>query len=289
MAMAALDFAAMGALVKLLGARLPTAEIVLARAGVSLAISFAQVRRAGVRPLGRRRGLLLLRGLVGTAGLACVFAALARLPLAEATMIQYLHPVTTALLAALVLRERAGGGLVASLALGAAGVLLVARPAALLGGAGSGLDPLGLALAVAGALLSSCAYVTVRKLTETEHPLAIVLAFPLVATPAALPFALAGWVWPRGVEWLLLLGVGVVAQLGQVSLTRGLALEPAARATALSYLQVVFAAMLGLALFGDVPDAAACAGALLILAGTLVAARASRREALSSPGARASS
>lgn len=279
MAMSALDFSAMGALVKLLGGRLPTAEIVLARAAVSLVLAFAQVRRAGVRPLGRRRGLLLVRGLIGTAGLSCVFFALARLPLAEATVIQYMHPLFTALLAAVVLRERAGPALAASFVLGAAGVLLVAGPAALVGGAGRNLDPLGLAAAVGGAFLSSCAYVTVRKLTQSEHPLVIVLAFPLVATPLTLPFALPVWVWPRGHEWLLLAGVGVMAQLGQISLTRGLAYEPAARATALSYLQIVFAALFGVALFGEVPDLQACFGALLILLGTLVAARDSRREA----------
>ena len=79
--------------------------------------------------------------MIGASGLGCLFYALALLPLAEATVIQYLHPVFTALLAALLLRERAGAGLLLSLALGVAGVLLVARPAFLFGAASAAPSP----------------------------------------------------------------------------------------------------------------------------------------------------
>ena len=67
---------------------------------------------------------------------------------------------------------------------------------------------------------------------------------------------------PQGFEWALLAGVGVAAQLGQVALTHGLRLEPATRATALSYLQVVFAAIAGALVFGDRPGLWTAAGAL---------------------------
>jgi drug/metabolite transporter (DMT)-like permease len=279
MAQSALAFAAMGAFAKAAGARLPVAELVLARGLVSVVLSLAALRRAGVDPVGRRPARLFVRGVIGALGLAALFSALARLPLAEATVIQYLHPVFTALLAALLLRERTGGGLALSIALGAAGVLAVARPAVLFGGAASALDPLGLAAAVAGAFLSACAYVAVRHLSATEHPVVIVSYFAWVAVAGSLPFALRGFVWPQGIEWGLLVGVGVAAQVGQIAMTHGLRLLPAARATALSYLQVVFAAGLGALFFGERPGAWTVVGALAILSGTLVALRDGRRGA----------
>jgi drug/metabolite transporter (DMT)-like permease len=276
----ALAFTVMGVFAKLAGQRLPVVEIVFARGLVSLVLSVTALRRSGVSPWGRNRPRLVVRGLIGASGLGCVFYALKFLPLAEATVIQYLHPVFTAVLAAVLLRERAGAGILLSLALGIAGVLLVARPAFLFGGfSAAELPPFALLAALGGAFLSACAYVAVRHLSATEHPVVIVFYFALVATFASLPFAATAAVLPRGLEWGMLAGVGVAAQAGQVALTHGLRLEPATRATALSYLQVVFAAIAGALVFGDRPGVFTVAGALLILAGSLVAIRDGRRAA----------
>ena len=270
----ALAFSAMSALVKHAGTRLASQELVFARSVVAIVISLALLRRAGVHTLGDRRSLLLARGIWGYAALSCGFYAMTRLPLAEATMIQYLHPVFTALLAAVVLGERADRSLVASVLLGSAGVLLVTRPAFLFDAVGATLDPLGVAAALGGAVLTAVAYVGVRELSRTEHPLVIVLWFPLVSLPASLPATLAQGVWPRGFEWLALLGVGVFAQIGQVCLTRGLALEPVGRAMAISYVQIAFATLWGVLFFGEVPGVATLLGSLLVIFGTAIGARA---------------
>jgi drug/metabolite transporter (DMT)-like permease len=270
----ALAFSVMSALVKHAGTRLASQELVFARSVVAIVISVALLRRAGVHTLGTRRWLLLARGIWGYAALSCGFYAMTKLPLAEATMIQYLHPVFTALLAAVVLGERADRSLVASVLLGSAGVLLVTRPAFLFDAVGATLDPLGVAAALGGALLTAVAYVGVRELSRTEHSLVIVLWFPLVSLPASLPATLAQGVWPRGFEWLALLGVGVFAQVGQVYLTRGLALEPVGRAMAISYVQIAFATLWGVLFFGEVPGVATLLGSLLVIFGTAISARA---------------
>lgn len=278
MVASAFSFSVMSAFVKAAGERLPSQEIVMARALIALALSLALLRRAGVPLWGTRRGLLLLRGTFGFLGLLCVFYSLTHLPIAEATVIQYLHPIFTGLLAAAFLRERAGAALLAGVLVSLLGVVAVARPAEILAGSFA-LPPFALLAALGGAFFSGCAYVVVRKLSATEHSLVIVLYFPLVAAPASLPLVWPVFVMPRGVEWLLLLGVGVATQLGQVAITQGLRHEPAGRATALSYLQVVFAALWGVAFFGELPDAWTWVGALLILAGTLFALRDGRRAA----------
>jgi drug/metabolite transporter (DMT)-like permease len=270
---AGLAFSVMGLFVKWAGLRIPSQELVFVRSALMLALNFALLRRAGVHPLGNRRGLLLLRGLYGFGGLSCHYYAITHLPLAEATLLSYLHPIFTALLATRVLGERADGALVASLLLGTAGVALVSRPFGLLEGSATPLDSFAVVVALAGAFFVACAYVGVRQLSRTEHPLVIVLWFPLVAAPASLPGTLGNGVWPTGFEWIALAGMALCAQLGQVWITRGLALEPAGRATALSYLQVAFASLFGVVFFGEVPGVATALGTALIAAGTWIGAR----------------
>jgi drug/metabolite transporter (DMT)-like permease len=267
-AVSAFGFSAMTMLVKLAAARLPTGEIVLARAVVTLVLSYALLVRARVpQSWGAQRGKLVLRGLYGFGGLAGYYGAVVRLPLADATVLWNINPLLTALLGWWLLRERVGAPTLLALAFGIAGVLLIVHPS------GSGLDPLGVAFALGAAACSAFAYVTVRELSRTEHPLVIVFYFPLVATPLAIPWAAASWVTPTPVELLILLGVGVATQLGQVFLTMGLTLERAGRAASAGYLQIVFAIGWQLAVFGSAPTAFTLAGAALIIAGTLAVAR----------------
>jgi drug/metabolite transporter (DMT)-like permease len=91
-------------------------------------------------------------------------------------------------------------------------------------------------------------------------------------------------VWPTPREWLVLAGVGASTQLAQTYMTRGLQRERAARATAVGYLQLVFAAAWGWLAFGDRPRVWTVAGAATIVAGTLALALRPRRRA---PGAAA--
>ena len=269
MVASALSFSLMGVCVKQVGGRIPVAEVVFARAIVSVALSWWLLHRAGIPAWGKRRWLLIWRGAIGTAALVCVYAALAALPLAAATVLQYLYPPFTALLAWLMLGEPIGKRVLAAMALGWLGVLLVAQPAGLLqGGATLALVPV--LIAVAGALFTAFAYVSVRSLGTSEHPLVIVFYFPLVALPLSLPMVALNPVLPTPAELLWLVGVGVFTQLGQVYLTRSLTALPAARATAISYVQVLFAGGWGWLLFGESIDSWTIAGAGLVLAATLV-------------------
>ena len=265
----ALAFSLMGVCVKQVGSRLPVAEVVLARALLNLAMTWWMLGRLGVSPWGRRRGLLALRGLLGSTALWCVYAALVQLPLGAATVLQYLYPSATAVLAWLWLREPLGRSVLAGIGLGWLGVLLVARPGGLLPG-GSGLPMAGVAAAVAGALLTALAYVSVRALGRSEHPLVIVFWFPLLAIPLCLPLVAMQPVLPNAQEALWLLGVGVFTQLGQVTLTQGLTRMPAARSTAIGYSQVLFAALWGALFFAERPDGWTAIGAVLILAAGLL-------------------
>ncbi len=277
MAVGAFWFSVMSLLVKLAGETLPSAQIVLARAVVTFVLSWAMLRHAGVRPWGRDRGRLALRGLVGASSITCFYYSLVHLPIAEATVIQYMNPVFTAILAGLLLGERMGRREVACVLLSLAGVVLVTHPAVLFGGAAR-LNPLHVGIALAGALSAASAYTTIRALKD-EHPLVVVFYLPVMTIPTAVPL-LAGAAarWPTPLEWLVLVGVGATTQVAQVYMTRGLQMERAGRATAVGYVQIVFAAVWGVLFFGEVPDAWSVAGALLIVGSTLVLMRRPRAD-----------
>jgi drug/metabolite transporter (DMT)-like permease len=272
---AAFFFSLMSLFVKLVGQRLPSQEIVLVRSVVTLIYSYLAVRWAGEHLWGNNKKLLWLRGFLGFCALSCFFFALTKLPLADATVIHYTNPVFTALIAAVVLKESISGGEIVGAFLSLIGVALMARPSFLFGAGPGALNLFYVGVALAGALFSAAAYTTVRKLRETEHPLVVVFYFPLVATLGSTPTAAMTEVqWPLWWEWMvMILGVAGCAQIAQILITNGLHRERAGRAMAMTYLQIVFAAIWGMLFFQEFPDLLSIVGALLVIGGTLVVAR----------------
>jgi drug/metabolite transporter (DMT)-like permease len=268
-----LFFSAMSVFAKLAGERLPTMELVLARVVVTLIMSWWVIRGLGIYPWGNNKKLLLMRGFAGFMGLSCYFYAIAHLPLADATVIQFCNPMLAALIAVFALKEPLRMIDVIATVFSMIGVVLVAQPTFLFT-RGTALDPVAVVIGVVGAIFSAIAYVVIRRLGSTEHHMVVVFYFPLVTGPAALPIlAVEGLVLPQGFEWLLLLGIGVAAQLGQIQITKGFKLETAGRASAVTYLQIVLAYTWGVLLFGEYPNALSIVGALLVVVGVFSVTR----------------
>jgi drug/metabolite transporter (DMT)-like permease len=266
MVLSALGFALMGACVKVLGTRnFPVLQIIAFRAAISLAISLAVVLRKGIPVLGQQRLWLLARGVVGFLALLCVYYSVVHLPLAEATILQYVHPIFTLLIALLFLGERIHSRTVICIALSLAGLVLVAQPGWLAGAQTDPLDPFTVGIALLGALGSGTAYVIVRKLAATEDSSVIILYFPLVCLPATIVLGWPQFVMPSGTDWLYIAGVGVFTQIGQWGLTTGMALQTAGIVSAFSYVQVPFAMVLGYFVFNEEFNVWVIGGAALIL------------------------
>lgn len=283
MLLSAFGFAAMAVCVKLVYSHgIPVLEIVVARSLVSLILSYLDIRRKRLPVFGTHKGLLFARGAVGAIALMAVYYAISVLPLAEATMLQYLHPMFVAILALIFLGERFHPGVVACVVLSFIGLVLVAEPSwlgALLHSKNSSvpteqiarLDLFGVFIAILGAFGSAIAYVLVRKLSAIEDSSVIILYFPMIALPMSLLLLGSDFVWPESLStWILLLFVGVFTQLGQIGLTKAMQTETAARATAFSYVQVVFAVVFGLFFFDEIPTVSAVLGMLLIMFGAMV-------------------
>jgi drug/metabolite transporter (DMT)-like permease len=269
MVVGAFWLAVMSALVKVAGQQFPTMQIVFLRALGTLALAYAVVRRAGIRPvLGSNRHQLVQRGVLGATALMCFIFSITHLPLAESTLIQYTNPIFAILVASIFYREHAGPAELLALAGSIVGVLLVTRPAFLFGGASTGTPITWVGIALMGAAFSGAAYATIRQLPE-ERPEVVVLYLPLLAVPMSLPFAFGSWTWPTFSGWLLIAGICITTQLGQMGLTRGLQLEKTARATMAGYTQIIFAVALGMLFFGERLSVLSAIGAAIVLASTL--------------------
>lgn len=269
MALSAFFFAVMAAGAKLLGGRVPPQEVILVRGVLNALFMLWLLRRRGLSWRPRRPGLLVLRGALGHFALSCYFWSVARQPLATAVLLQQVHPVFTAVLAAWFLAEKPGKRFVPAFLLAGSGVaLLVPR------GAAAATEPslAPLLVGLLGALLSAAAYVTVRDASRTEHEETIVLWFPLTSVPlAAVGTALEGPVVPTPADWGWLVFIAAAGQLGQLFLTRGLARVPAGRATLANPLTIAFGALLGWVAFGEPVGLATLAGGAAIVAAVLLA------------------
>lgn len=260
MVISAACFAAMAAFAKKLLPDTPIQAVVFSR-GVMISVVFAAAARwQGVSLLGKRPWMLLLRGLLGYAALSCYFYSVQHLPLGDAVLLQYSHPVFVAAVAPLFLGERTDRGQWLLILAALVGVALVVRPA--------GEVRAEALVGVVGSMLSGSAYIAVRKLSRTEHPMTILLWFPLATIPFSLVATLAAGdaAIPRnGREVAGHLLVTASALVGQIALTHGLARAGAARATAVTLSGPVFGLIFGYVLFGSLPTAASVAGTAVVL------------------------
>lgn len=270
MLLSALGFALMAACVKLVATRgIPLLEIVAARSLVSLVISYVDVRRKGLSLWGTHRALLAARGVVGALALICVYYAVMTLPLAEATLLQYMHPMFTALLGLLLLGEGIQRSTVICILFSITGLIVMVEPG-VFSGAAPVLPTFSVAVALAGAFGSAVAYVLVRRLSLQEDASVIIFYFPLIALPLSVALLGNQFVMPDGESLVLLLMVGIFTQVGQLGLTHAMRYGTAGKTAAYSYIQVIFAVTLGWLVFGELPSLWTWVGGGLIITGALL-------------------
>jgi len=268
-------FSLMSACVKAIGGRIPISELVFARASISILITGFLLYKNKIHPWGYQKKLLIIRGLLGTIALFCIFKALTILPIATATVIQYIYPTFTVICAYIILKEFILKRIVYSIIIGWIGIVLVSQPEFY---SNSNIKEtiLAILIAILGALMTSLAYICVRKLSSKEHPLVIIFYFPLVSIPLSIPFIIEDFVLPSGTDWLLILGIGIFTQIGQLCITEGLRLLPAGQATSLNYSQVIFASIWGALIFQEPITSSIYLGGFCVLISTIISISASK-------------
>lgn len=266
MILAAFSFSVMAAFVKVSGHHLPSQEIVLFRSIIIWVITAVMIKRLHLPLWGNNKKLLFLRGLTGFCGLSVFYFTLTQIPISDSTTIQYTSPLFTALLAVFILKERSSPGQWLFFLLAFAGIVFIVRP-------GYSIYTFPALLGLVGAFFSGLAYNLVRKLRETDHPLNIILYLPTVSIVFSIPMVIHNFVMPVGIDWLVLLAIGISTQIAQIFLTKSLHFETAARATNVSYVSIIFATMFGLIFWGEIPDWRTGIGAALVIIAVVQIAR----------------
>ena len=264
MTLSAASFCLMTVFVKLAGNTLSTIQIVFFRGAFTLIVTAIFIFREKIYPFGNHKKLLTARGITGTVALFLVYESIKRFPLSEATVIQYLFPIFTALVAAFMISEPLNKKIFAAIIVGLSGAYTVLGFPFLVKETSINLYSVG--IAITGSFLTGVAYVLVRQATKVnEHPLVVMFYFPLFTVPICFPLLPSNWVVPSLEDWGFLLMVGVCTQLGQFFLTHGYKELPAAKAAPLSYVQVPFAMIMGTIFFEEVISLNFIIGSVLVL------------------------
>jgi len=264
MILSAGSFCLMTVFVKLAGITLPTIQVVFVRGLFTLLATSVLIYREEVYAFGSHKMLLIMRGVSGTLALFLVYESIKRFPLSEATVIQYLFPIFTALVAPLIISEAVNKKVFGAILIGLTGVYTVLDFPFLIKTTNISMYSIG--IAITGSFLTSVAYVLVRKATKVnEHPLVVMFYFPLFTVPMCLPFLISNWVHPSPEVWGYLFLVGICTQSGQFFLTHGYKELPAAEAAPLSYVQVPFAMIMGAIFFDEIITINFIIGSTLVL------------------------
>ena len=252
-------FAVMSALVRSLGEVVPVGQIVFFRSAFAIlpvVIIYAYRREVGAavrtgRPLGH-----LGRGLISMFGMFLNFAALARLPLVDATAITFASPLITVAMSALLLNEHVRIYRWSAVVVGFVGVLVMLWPyldVVTLVAAGSTASTVGALCAVGSAFTNAGSVIQTRRLTDSETTSSIVFYFSLSCTVAGLATLPFGWHAPTPGEFIALASIGVLGGLSHIILTESYRYAPASVVAPFDYLAMLWAFVLGYAVFGEIP------------------------------------
>ena len=271
---AAALIAAMLALVKLAGeAGVALPEILFWRQCLTIPILLLWMRITGNTGLLRTKRLWVhaRRATIGLTSMSLFFGAALFMPLAELTTLTFAGPLFAVALSALLLKEAVGPWRWGAVALGFAGVAIVAQPS------GEALPALGVAMGSLAAMLNGLISVQVRDLGRTEHPLTSVFmfsAFSMIPLGLLLPFFAA----PHSpLTYALLVGTGISGMLAQIGLTSALRYGTVATVTVMDYSGLIWSTLAGWLIWNHLPPLTTWIGAPLIVAAGLIVVWRERR------------
>ncbi len=264
--LAVMMVAAMNALSKLLSGHYHPVEITFYRNVTILAGFVAYFHFAKRWDLLKTQSMggQFYRAAVGTAGVVLAFWAIAKLPLADATTLMYSAPLLVTLLSYPMLGEKVGPYRGAAVAIGFAGIILVANPA------GHGLSWTGIALALTAALFHALTQLQLRKLGRSENPVTTVfyvMFFGTIITGLMMPFFYTAPPVMGDYGFLILLSAAGILQ--QILKTIGYSIAPTSVVTPLNYSGLIWAAMIGFVFWDEVPKMSVFAGGAIIISANL--------------------
>jgi drug/metabolite transporter (DMT)-like permease len=267
----------MAVLVKHLGERLPAMEIFFFRSLIGFALVIAVMWRDPFEPLRTKRpGMHFLRGAAGALGNACFFWTLTHMLLADAMALQFSRPLFMIPLAILFLGEFVGWQRIAVAVVGFLGILIYARPFT------AGFEP-GVFIGALGAFAGGLVVICIKRL-HTSEPTRIIMFYYAFwnAVIAAVPAAI-WWVTPNAYELFVLVLIGFIGISGQAMITHGLSQGDATVLVPLDYSRILYSAIIGYLIFGELPGPWSFAGMAVIVGASLYLVLTERRRQATVP------
>jgi drug/metabolite transporter (DMT)-like permease len=253
----------MAVVAKYLGSRLPAFELLAFRSGVGFLFLLPLFWRDPLEPFRTKRpGMHLLRGVFGSIGNFAFFWTITHMLLADSTALQFSRPLWTIPLAILILKETVGFSRIMISLVGFAGVLLYARPFT------GGFDPNAIVGAFGG-LAAALVIISIKRLATSEPTRVIMFYYAFWNFVFVLGPAWWVWVTPTLHEWPLLILIGFLGIAGQGMITRGVQYGDATMLAPLDYSRILYAALLGYLVFGEVPGLWSWLGMALIVASSI--------------------
>lgn len=245
----------------------PVHELVFFRSLITLSICLTVVIIKKIPVFGNNHKWLIIRGLSGATGLFLFFVTIQHLPLAVATTVQYLSPVFTIILAILLLGEKVKSVQWIFFLVSLSGIFIIGNVPSESADVNFGWVLVG----VISALFSGLAYNAIMKCKHTDAPITVVMYFPLLSTPITGIWCLTdSFIVPQGIEWLVLLFIGILTQIAQVCMTRAFNADSASTVAPLKYIGAIYAALMGFFYFHESLEITAYIGIALIISGVLL-------------------
>jgi len=268
MVLTGLLFVAVTGIVRHLGSQLPAVEAAFLRYAIGLLlISPVFLRLRHHRPSASNMKFYASRGLVHGIAVMLWFYAMARIPIAEVTAIGYISPIFVTLGAVFFLKEKVQFRRIMGVGFGFIGALIILRP-------GFQTINLGQLAQLAAAPLFAASFLMAKKMTDKTDPLLIVAMLSLFCTLVLLPGAILQWRTPTTDELMWLTLTAIVATTGHYTLTQAFKAAPITVTQPIAFLQLVWAMLLGMFVFGEPLDIyVMLGGGVIVAAATYISHR----------------
>jgi len=282
MLLASLSFAVMGGFAKVVSQVLPPVEVTFFRNVFGVALVGFAIYKTPLKQIGGRPLLLLFRGTMGFVALLAYFYIIAYIPLGEAVTYNKTSPLFVAIFAYMFLNEKLSPLSIVAIIVGFIGISFISMPTE-----GSFTFNKYTVLGIFSGLGAALAYTSIRELRQyydtraivmsfmgvgTIAPVLLMIATPYVDVPQSLDFMFAEFVMPEGIIWLYVLIMGLSATASQILMTKAYELTKAGIVGTISYSNIVFALIIGIALGDPIPTPLKFLGIILVIsAGLLVA------------------
>ena len=256
---AGLLFVLVNAGVKYLGPVVPAPEAAFLRYALGLILLVPALRQIVRIRLSRGQWLFFIaRGALHAVGVALWFYAMARIPLADVTAMNYLSPIYVTIGAALFLGEKLALRRILAVVVALIGALIILRPGFREIGAGH------YAMLIA-ALVFAGSYMLAKHMTDETDPVTVVTMLSVWVTIGLIPMAAPVWVVPTAWQLLVLFVIAIFATLGHYVMTLGFRAAPITVTQPVTFLQLVWAVSLGAIFFGEPVDPWVVVGGVMII------------------------